>query len=226
MMKKGCMGVQVEVYNLFAAYVHQDGEQRTRQICVPDLGYLLNGHIEVLGDVKCINVCPSRYSGPRMDTRAGAVKARQTTITAEYRRKMVQGDRMYNGTAEGDIGPLERRLQAYGRVRGFVFGAYGEASTDVETMVSLIAHGQAGVTWRDMGARTPTEAAAVLKDRATRWLGVAGARAHAALKLSRLQDAFGGPRRDANDRRRASEYEYRQRRASYQAFHSPADWGG
>ena len=53
---------------------------------------------------------------------------------------------MYNGTAEGDIGPLERRLQAYGRVRGFVFGAYGEASTDVETMVSLIAHGQAGVT--------------------------------------------------------------------------------
>ena len=46
-----------------------------------------------------------------------------------------------------------------------------------------------------MGARTPTEAAAVLKDRATRWLGVAGARAHAALKLSRLQDAFGGCKR-------------------------------
>ena len=39
--------------------------------------------------------------------------------------------------------PILQRLQSFGRTRGLIFGAYGEASADVHDLLSLAANAQA-----------------------------------------------------------------------------------
>lgn len=223
LMRKAGILVECEVFNLFAMWVRQDLPRGTRQICIPDFMYT-NSTTRVLADLKCINVCVTRYPAARMHGRCGAVAHRQQGITAEYRRKMVTGDRTHNGTPVGEVGPLERALAGFGRVEGWIFGAYAEASEDVVELVREIARGWANLHWRDMGARSATEAAPTLGNVAIRWLGVGGGRAHAALKLARLRNVVGGDARQANNRRRDSERAYRFRRAAYYAYNSPEAW--
>ena len=84
------------------------------------------------------------------------------------------------------MGPLEAEVKRHGRIDGLVFGAYGEASSDVEQLVQKIAAGSAQRHWRGMGARDVMEAKSILIARARKWLGVEAVGGHAMLKLDRL----------------------------------------
>ena len=65
-----------------------------------------------------------------------AVEQRAAEIPAEYRRKAVAMDTIITGM-EG-VGPCQRRLDELPLLR-LVWGTYGEASTDVHTLVTLLA---------------------------------------------------------------------------------------
>jgi len=43
------------------------------------------------------------------------------------------------GTATGERGPVERKLDEYGVIMGLCFGAWGEGSKDVHELVDVIA---------------------------------------------------------------------------------------
>ena len=101
-----------------------------------------------------------------MNARCGAVSARQQRVTPEYIGKARRADRTYNGIRRNDVGPLEAEVKRHGRIDGLVFGAYGEASSDVEQLVQKIAAGSAQRHWRGMGARDVLEAKSILIARA------------------------------------------------------------
>ena len=101
-------------------------------------------------------------------------------------------------------GPSQRKLAEFGRVRGFVVGAYGETSTDLKDYLKELAAIGAERTWRDMGARTETEARGLITGMLHRSIGIAAVRGHARLKLDRLAsmqgDAAGAAKRRATGR--------------------------
>ena len=98
-----------------------------------------------------------------MNARCGAVSARQQRVTREYIGKARRADRRtYNGIRRNDVGPLEAEVKRHGRIDELVFGAYGEASSDVEQLVQKIAAGSAQRHWRGMGARDVMEAKSIL----------------------------------------------------------------
>ena len=51
------------------------------------------------------------------------------------------------------IGPAERRLQTFGRLRGWVFGAWGEASEEVRGLVQRLANSRLEVADMQPGNR-------------------------------------------------------------------------
>ena len=91
---------------------------------------------EVLAEVKVISCCPSRYSST---STAKAVDARARLVPEEYVRKARLADQRFLGVAVGEKGPVERRLEEFGDVRVWVFGAFGEASSDVHALVQELA---------------------------------------------------------------------------------------
>ena len=52
---------------------------------------------------------------------------------------------------------MRDRLQSFGRVRGLVFGQYGEWSEDVDSLLELAATASARRDWRMRGNRTMEE---------------------------------------------------------------------
>eukprot|EP00973_Karenia_brevis_P037285 5140068-Karenia_brevis.AAC.1 len=88
------------------------------------------GHAEVpsLLELKTLHYGSSTYnSGPR---RCEAVARRARALPAEYADKARKVDQEYCGTAHGQTGPVARKLQSFGAVRGLVFGAWAEASPE------------------------------------------------------------------------------------------------
>ena len=60
-------------------------------------------------------------------------------------------DRTYQGTTEGEVGPVQRLLESYGDILGLVIGQYGEASQGVHDLVSHAATSRAGYLGKNRG---------------------------------------------------------------------------
>ena len=92
---------------------------------------------------------PKKDRRPRVFKRA--VDRRADLLTSEYQTKARQKDWEFCGTPRpaqarpGDpqpvrqLGPEETKLNTFGRVQGWVFGAWGEASEDVHALVQRLA---------------------------------------------------------------------------------------
>ena len=88
----------------------------------------------------------------RQGERIRAVDRRANGLTEAYASKARETDWNHCGTARPprvprgapqpvrEIGPVETKLLSFGRVHGWVFGAYGEASEDVHLLVQRIAN--------------------------------------------------------------------------------------
>jgi hypothetical protein len=79
----------------------------------------------------------TRYTGIAHGDRA--VDSRADKLQAEYGRMLHEKDVAWCGTADDAVGPMEAVLQSHGRLRGLVFGAVGEASSDVHGLIRLFA---------------------------------------------------------------------------------------
>ena len=75
--------------------------------------------------------------------------------------------------------PILQLLLSHGRVRGAVFGAYGEWSWDVEWLLEEAASQAAQTSWARMGYRRPSEARALILQWYRRRMGITVVRAMA-----------------------------------------------
>ena len=136
-------------------------------------------------ELKTLHYGTSTY--PEGTGRCGAVARRARMLPGEYRRKARKLDRDLCGTPDGVQGPVEQQLQQYGRLRGLVFGAWAEASPDVELLLGLASHLGAERHWMAMGVSDPAAAQGVLAWMLRRRWGMAALRENARLKLERLE---------------------------------------
>ena len=72
-----------------------------------------------LAELKNINCCSSRYD---VNSRQKAVDRRAGLLANEYRKKARAVDKDYVGVPEGEVGPVERKLEEYGDILGLVVG--------------------------------------------------------------------------------------------------------
>ena len=68
-----------------------------------------------------------------------AVDRRALILPREYLTHAKNIDRVYGEVQEGVVGPVQTKLQSFPPLRCWVFGAWGEASKDVHTMVDYLA---------------------------------------------------------------------------------------
>jgi hypothetical protein len=188
-----------EVYGLFAALVAQGPHEakvatkRKRQALVPDFQVGGSG----LAELKFIGAIPTFYPSPRLAQYRGGgyvtpvmrrvlYYPREGGIQAEYEAKAKSVD--------GPLGLVQRRLQALGKVQGWVVGAYGELSDDLLGLVKVLAEsklkvplagapGAASVVVeyvRDRMGMAAVKAQADFLLSGLRWCGPGGAAAYAA----------------------------------------------
>ena len=213
-----------EVFNLFADCIPQDGlarieRGRRRQGLVPDFKLRgKGGEGELLCELKTMSACKSRYPlNPQPGVRA--VDRRAEGLTADYARKARNTDREYGGTPRPPppqqgiqqpprvVGRVEARLLSYGRVRGWVFGAWSEASNEVHSMVQRVAEARMEVADLQPGVRgaprSKTVQLAQLVGHVRRKLSINAVQQTSRLLLDRLQLLGDGATEAAGRRDRA-----------------------
>ena len=116
------------------------------------------------------------------------------------------------------------KLASYGRIWGFAFGAYAEASPDVHELLDVLASSCASRQWARMGSRDPQDAAAALKRSLYRSWGLMAARGQARLKLMGLGHVGTGAAA-ARARRVESAAAYRLRQEAHQLHFAAARIG-
>ena len=109
--------------------------------------------------------------------------AKRAAVDSGYRAHARQLDVAHHG---GTPGPVLQRLQAFGTVRGLVFGAYSEASADVHDVLAVAATEAARTRWAPAGARSIGEYRAYLISSYRRRVGLTVAQAFARHRLARV----------------------------------------
>ena len=144
--------VECEVFNLFSAHIPQQGlsrieRGRKRQGLVPD--FLIRMPVgeragdnqdskRVLAELKVLSSCPTRYQrNPRHTNKA--VIRRAALLQGEYSKRAREMDQVYGGVEVGTMGPVLSKLLSFPPLQGWVFGAWGEASPDVHSLVHVLA---------------------------------------------------------------------------------------
>ena len=184
-----------EVHNLFRTCIRTGIADHARQGLVPDFMIRSRpGSERELMELKFIH--QSKYLFPTALTgRCSGVARRAALIHGEYVRKAAKADEKYNSHhPEDGLGPIGRRLEEFGRIKGLVVGPRGEASDDFHSLVQTVAGIAAERRWRSMGARSPLEARAHITDKIVLHLGIIAIRENAAHKRAALEISTGHQR--------------------------------
>ena len=117
---------------------------RGRQGLLPDFRLEIPspaGEPEIqLAELKIIGAVERWY--PRrgaLARRNRGVERRVIPLPAEYSNPLAKLDMKYHGTPLGQVGPLERRLQSYGRLQCLVMGTFQEGSKDLHALLETLA---------------------------------------------------------------------------------------
>ena len=130
----------------------------------------------------------------------------------------------YNNTAAGEDGPMYTRMLAFGRIRGFVFGSWGEVSNDVRTFIKLVATRSATKIWRTIDkARSIDEVQGVIKSRLRRILGITAIRSAQFLKTQRLSHLTGDFQRSWKRSAQARSF-FAAWSSEYDTYYGPRSW--
>ena len=203
----------VEIFNLFAASMPQEGlnrmeRGRTVQSIVPDMRISVpeeGNFVLRLHELKIISSSKTRYNPHRQGQEATrAVDKRANELTNEYIMKARNTDQKYCGTPRDTIGPVETKLGTLGAIRGLVVGAFGEGSDDLHALIHHLATSRVRVAGPQKGRRGQIRSEeaelALTTSFLRRTLSSVGVRAQARLLLGRLE-VF-GPRATAAAGRR------------------------
>ena len=191
---------EVEVFNLFAACIPQEGLSRMErghkvQSIVPDMRIMIpeeGNFVKRLHELKIISSSKTRYNPHRQGQEAmKAVDKRANELNSEYIKKARNTDQQYCGTVRGTTGPVETKLGTMGEVKGVVVGAFGEGSEDLHSLIHHLAISRVRVAGPQKGrrgqVRTEEAELAITTSFLRRTLSMVGVRAQARLLLGRLE---------------------------------------
>ena len=211
-----------EPRSIFAAVLDQDLLSRPHCGIIPDLVCELRRAVagvaggrprllRCLYDVKTVYAGNTHYEAAgRASERAGAVERRARHMHTAYEAAARAQDRQMlvrrTEAAGGDVaaipaaaalpvGPCLRRLREFPRVEGLAFGSYGEASPAVHTLLMVLATAVAEREWREMGARTESEARGIVMSQMRRQLSLAVHGGH--MRVLQARCAYVGISHDA-----------------------------
>ena len=219
LMRWAKMDVRVEVFGLFARVIPQEGlsridRGRMRQGIVPDFMVNENSGIynATLADLKFINGTAARY--PRkfgnMERFEKAVQKRATLVDSEYKRHAIKLDvGLCNITkaARGQLqeeGPVQKKLADFGKVEGWCFGVWGEASDEVHSLLNNIVEARIKVDDQSpgkQGGRMIKDLKSQLVGSVRRQVSLTAVRANARMLISRMESYVGQGASDAAKRR-------------------------
>ena len=132
--------------------------------------------------------------------RKKGVERRSAVLPEEYRKPLEKLDRKYHHTLPGQVGPLERRLQGYGRLQCLVMGAFQEGSKDLHALLEVLADSRLRMKGLARGREgSEWEKSSIMSD-LRRELSLAGAKAYSACLLGRVA-RVGEEHRQAAQRR-------------------------
>ena len=191
---------EVEVFNLFAGSIPQEGLSRMErgrkvQSIVPDMRISIpeEGNLaKRLHEIKIISSSKTRYTIHREGQEATrAVDKRAGELNAEYLAKARRTDQTYCGTAQGMVGPVERKLGSLGRVHGIVVGAFGEGSDDLHSLIHHLAVSRVRYAGPQLGRRgqlrTEEAEIAISTTFLRKTLSICAVRSQAQVLLGRLE---------------------------------------
>ena len=95
-------------------------------------------------------------------------------------------DRQFGGVQEGTVGPVERKLESFGAVKGLVFGAFGEGSEDVHSLINSVVSCRARTLALQWGRECGEGERAAIVGEVRRRLSVAAVKAQADCLLNRM----------------------------------------
>ena len=177
-----------------------DGEQETK-----------------LAELKVISAVDSWYPRDGFSARRRrGVEKRATRLPGEYRRPLAKLDQQYHGTAVGQVGPLQRRLDSFGRLQGLVVGSFQEGSKDLHALLEALADSKLRARGLARGREgSEWERSTILHD-LRRELSLAAAKAVSACLLGKVAK-LGEGNRQAAKRRAWAKVEEEKREAARRA---------
>eukprot|EP00037_Helgoeca_nana_P028923 m.342991 g.342991 ORF g.342991 m.342991 type:complete len:727 (+) comp27865_c4_seq3:52-2232(+) len=236
MLKSMNVFVKCEVTQFFIRFISAAGRDhlaagvRERQGVVPDFT-ITDGDITKILDVKGAGLNKSRYIDAQPANATPllgyAVQKRAKTVPREYERKAHQNiDVKFNGTAPGDVGPMEQCLKDHGGVVPLVFGHYGEICYEFDRLLQEAAETGAARLRDALYVKTAEQAKTVLLWKLRRKMAASIFRANLDCFQSQMEhltgDAGSARRNHAFARKRffargdlsRTTYEYRQTHAN------------
>ena len=195
--------------------------ERQRQGMVPDF---LDIDRQVLMDVKTMSF-GSKYSSARFRhaKRCDAVRLRADAVHKSMHAKAKRLDTAFNdwNPSSGTPGPVQQRLQGFGRIMGLAVGAHGEFSKDLHFFIKRMAKQGAQSRFRDMGFNSSSEACGAVKQQVLLALGIEAVKGMARMRVSRLGIILGGnvSSKDKARRQAAAKKFFEQQADAYASRH-------
>jgi hypothetical protein len=219
---------ECEVYGEFRDLIPVEalGEEelqrgRGRQGLLPDFKLELptpeGDHDVKLAELKVIGAVDSWYPRSGFSARRSrGVERRATRLPGEYRRPLARLDQRYHATPVGQVGPLQRRLEGFGRLQGWVVGSFQEASKDLHHLLECLADSKLRARGLARGREGDEWERSVILNEFRRELSLVAAKAVSACLLGKVSK-LGDGHRQAAKRRAWAKYENERREAAMRA---------
>ena len=111
---------------------------------------------------------------------------RASKLEKEYRDKARHVDQMYSGTTEDQVGPVQQKLESYGKLYGLVVGQLADCSQDLHDLLVRFAEEKAANSARFQGIALTNSQKLLILQQYRRRLSVCAIRAQSACLLSCL----------------------------------------
>jgi hypothetical protein len=188
-----CTDAKAEDADIFASVLRQnpgqmrneDAQRRTRMATI-DLRVAIDLPDGQTGIVHLVEM-KSVHLGQNYITTGSAVENRSGKLDAERRKQFQKCDREVFGTAEGEVGPMEQKLNSFPSVIGIATGGFMEWSKSLDDLLKTFAAMGAETWMGKLGAPTVKQARFTLRGIMRRELAVIVARGHAKLIIARAR---------------------------------------
>ena len=104
-----------------------------------------------IAELKVMGAGTFNYPRGEARSRDKAADRKARSLPALYRGKLVNIDRLYYNTVQGEVGPCQERLESLGDLLQVVVGYWGEVSTDLDRIVRAIAEARVLYLARETG---------------------------------------------------------------------------
>ena len=164
-----------------------------------------------------------RHCSSRHAQLCDTVRIRGLSVHKNVTDKARDIDITYNGwrPESGNLGPVQQRLQGFGRIKGLVVVTHGEFSPDLINLIEQLSKQGASSRHRDMGFDNVNETMSTVKQQVFLSLGIEAARDTTRMRIDKFGVAL-----DVNvsnnlgaARRRRSKERFRQQVEAYEYRH-------